>query len=108
MLMRKLKRRVRKKAIVEEAREALEYLNQDFNLAWWVRVMEWLKIKGCGMGFGVTRKALKFTESRSKLLGELLASHLRVNPFLRGLNVRAFPFLCMAQFNFNKLVHPCV
>lgn len=91
MLMRKLKRRVRKQAIEEEAREALDYLNQDFNMSWWVRVMKCMKITGCGFGFGVTEKALKFTQSRNKLLGELLASHLRMNPFLRGLNVRFRP-----------------
>jgi hypothetical protein len=84
-----LKQRARKREIVEEAVEALQYLGKDLNASLWAQLMKlWgLKISASWWMSSVERSA----ENPQTFLGELLTNHLRANPFLRGFGVRSKP-----------------
>lgn len=85
LLLNALKRRVRKEEIVKEAKKAHTDLRKNLNGSLWlhiVRVCSCSTYAGCGMkGLEMSR------QDPQKILGELLASHLRDHPFLRDLDV---------------------
>lgn len=79
-MLHALKKRVRKEEVIEEAKEALDYLSEDFDTL----CVQLMKLCVCGMS-----KVALLTMDR-QLLGELVSNHLRATPFLRGFDVRLF------------------